>query len=203
MIVAYYTPGPYENEAAGLVDSLDAAGIPPELYEIQCLPSAGDWRANAHLRPMFLRNKMDANPGRPLLSLDVDCRVRSNPLPYLQTLDCDIAFHTHTQLTGRLEPLPGTLWLNPTGPVEHLLDAWNAFNICKPDRNDRDNFADAVAGIPRPVHLRIGRLPPAYCFIFDTFRRMYPGVVPVIEHFQASRRLRDVPAYAHVPGAAP
>jgi hypothetical protein len=34
-------------------------------------------------------------------------------------------------------------------------------------------------------------LPPEYTFIFDSMRKMYPNAKPVIEHFQASRKLRN------------
>ena len=34
-------------------------------------------------------------------------------------------------------------------------------------------------------------LPPEYTMIFDSMRAMYPDVNPVIEHFQASRTLRN------------
>ena len=33
-------------------------------------------------------------------------------------------------------------------------------------------------------------LPPEYTMIFDSMRGMYPNVIPVIEHFQASRRFK-------------
>ena len=34
-------------------------------------------------------------------------------------------------------------------------------------------------------------LPPEYTMIFDSMRQMYPNIIPVIEHFQASRKLRN------------
>jgi len=39
--------------------------------------------------------------------------------------------------------------------------------------------------------LRDKNLPPEYTFIFDSMRKMYPDTKPVIEHFQASRKLRN------------
>jgi hypothetical protein len=38
--------------------------------------------------------------------------------------------------------------------------------------------------------LRDKNLPPEYTFIFDSMRKIYPNAVPVIEHFQASRKYR-------------
>ena len=38
--------------------------------------------------------------------------------------------------------------------------------------------------------IKDGNLPPEYTMIFDSMRAMYPDVKPVIEHFQASRKLR-------------
>jgi len=39
----------------------------------------------------------------------------------------------------------------------------------------------------------VKNLPAEYTFIFDSMKAMYPNAIPVIEHFQASRRFkRDV-----------
>ena len=35
-------------------------------------------------------------------------------------------------------------------------------------------------------------LPPEYTMIFDSMRGMYPNINPIIEHFQASRKLRNI-----------
>ena len=32
--------------------------------------------------------------------------------------------------------------------------------------------------------------PPEYCFVFDLMKNIYPDAVPVIEHFQESRKQR-------------
>ena len=49
---------------------------------------------------------------------------------------------------------------------------------------DRDNYRNGE------------KLPPEYCFIFDASRILHPGVEPIIEHLQASRRLREKGARA-------
>ena len=56
-----------------------------------------------------------------------------------------------------------------------------------PNHNDRFNFARAIikTGVPH------GELPVELCFIFDTHAEMFPDKSPVIEHMQASRRLKN------------
>ena len=189
LIVAYYTPGPYEAHADELRSTLLYFDLEHEIDE---LPAAGDWRANAHLRPAYLREKCRRHPGRRLLSLDIDARVRSNPFPALEQIECDAGFHTHIRPnSGGSEPLPGTLLLCPTPRADQLLSTWAGMNEEHPSLNDRDNFAVAIADcLMNEPGLIVGELGVEFTFIFDTHRRMYPGRKPVIEHMQASRRLR-------------
>ena len=39
--------------------------------------------------------------------------------------------------------------------------------------------------------VRFFKLPPEYCFIHDSSRKEHPGLEPVIEHLQASRKMRS------------
>ena len=41
------------------------------------------------------------------------------------------------------------------------------------------------------LNLDVKNLPPEYTFIFDSMKVMYPKIIPVIEHFQASRQNRN------------
>jgi len=183
LVVAYHTGGEYAEEAERLAASLDRLAIP---HEIEQMPVAGGWRANAHIRPEFLLAKRYQHPTRPLLSLDADCVVHSDPFDFLAAMDCDVAIH---RLRGR-EVLPGTLWLaSGDGLVDEFLREWQSQNHLHPANDDRVN---CLAAIETTTGLRAADLPPEYAFIFDTFRTLHPGVEPVIEHFQASRRLKQL-----------
>ncbi|MCK4284342.1 MAG: hypothetical protein KAX44_08505, partial [Candidatus Brocadiae bacterium] len=175
LVVGYYTPG-YEAEVVKLVQSLDEFGLP---HEIDLQPDIGNWKANAHYRPFYLATKRKAYPRRPLLSLDADCMVRADPIKHLSSLVCDIAVHQRNDIY-----LPGTLWLNPTPGTDALLRRWQYRNQQGPAHYDRRNFTQAIRDLPG---LTVAELPPEYCCIYDLTRNDHPGIVPIVEHFQASR----------------
>ena len=183
LIVAYYTPGHYEAEAARFKASLDQFALP---YELNCLPCRGNWMANSHLRAEYLLEMRQKHPRGPLLSLDVDCVIHSDPRPHLTGIGTDIAVHYFRDI----EPLPGTLLIGTTDHARQLLYNWREINNQRPERSDRSNFAEALK---RFEGLKIKKLPPEICFIFDRSREIYPGVEPIIEHLQASRGLKNLP----------
>ena len=53
------------------------------------------------------------------------------------------------------------------------------------------NLGKAIVDMRNEGKIKDGNLPPEYTMIFDSMRAMYPDVAPVIEHFQASRKLRN------------
>jgi len=185
IIVAYHTGGAYRTEVHRLAVSLKFLGLHHRIYE---LPSLGTWRANAHIRPQFLMDVRREYPDRPLVSVDVDTFVHSDPMEFFASLtDCDIAVH----YLRDDELLPGTLLINTTPAAEGFLYVWHELNLAHPARNDRANCRAAADQTVKNAGLRIHRLGPSYAFIFDTSRRVYPGIEPVIEHLQASRRLKQ------------
>jgi hypothetical protein len=53
------------------------------------------------------------------------------------------------------------------------------------------NLGAVIEQMVKTDNLVCKNLPPEYTFIFDTMKRIYPNAVPVIEHFQASRKLKN------------
>ena len=184
LVVVFHTGGPYCVEAARLRWSLKRFGLE---YEIDELEPVGNWTANNHLRAGYLIGKQAAHPGRHLLSLDADAVLLADPMPYLTQLDCDVAVH----YLRDIEPLPGTLWLSPTTETSCFLAGWKGINAIEPRRADRVNCGAALD--QRAGSLRVARLPPEYCYIYDLSREAYPEVQPVIQHWQASRWIGEVP----------
>jgi len=181
-ICSYYTPdNGYPEDAHHLSASLDRLGIPAEIEQV---PSVGSWRANCMRRASWLLERLRGSD-EAVLWIDVDAVVRSDPRPYLETLtDCDVAFHF---LNGK-ELLGGTMLYRPTPNAVLLLERWVGQNVVYPQAfRSQINLARAVESVSG---LRVAHLPPEYTFIFDTMRAIYPDAVPVIEHYQASRRLR-------------
>lgn len=185
LVYAYHTGKGYRVDAERLERSLIACELP---YRIAEVPDLGGWIENAHQRPVLLKNVLTGlGPGSAVLSLDADCVVHSNPLPHLRSLDCDVAVHVYTPPHSKhRELLPGTLWLRHTPFTFGFLDRWIDLNRTRPAAFDRFNCMAAWADM---LEMRTAELGPEFAFIFDTFRELYPRVKPVIEHFQASRRL--------------
>ena len=182
-ICSFYTPDDgYPQDAARLIASLDRLGIPAEVALIE---SAGSWKGNCMRRASWLLERLRGSD-QAVLWIDADAVVRSDPRPYLETLtEFDVGFHF---LRGK-ELLGGTMLFRATPLAVLLLERWVGQNIVYPQAfRSQTNLARAVESIQG---LRVAHLPCEYTFIFDTMRTLHPDVAPVIEHFQASRRLRN------------
>lgn len=179
LYVSFYTDA-YAAHAAGLVASLAAHGLP---YDVRSVASSGSWLANVNGKPGFILWMMREHPGRPLVWLDADARVRQRP-DLFDTLDCDFAAH----FRHGTELLSGTMYFAPTPAARALCEAWRDRCAAHPDRWDQVTLADVIErSVPG---LRVAKLPAAYTRIFDSPKM---GVA-VVEHLQASRQLRcDVP----------
>jgi hypothetical protein len=124
---------------------------------------------------------------RPTVYLDADARVRQYPILFdqLAETDCDFAAHWR----GGSELLSGTLYFGATVNALALADKWVEECEAHPDVWDQQCLQNAVDSMPG---LKVERLPFSYCRIFDGQGQDEQGVVPVVEHMQASRRLRRV-----------
>ena len=170
---SYYTLR-YTPEAEQLLATLREWGL---RYDVRPVSDLGRWELNCNYKPTYLRECRERFPGEALVWVDADARVRSYP-GLFDVLNCDFAAHwRHGQ-----ELLSGTLYFGPTEAAGKLLSEWEAECKRRPGDWDQRILADVLGKVPS---LKIARLPWSYCQIFDG----EPGI-PVIEHTQASRRLR-------------
>ena len=177
LYVSAYTVGNgYEAEAAVLLKTLDAFHLPSEVVP---MADRGGWQQNTQAKATFVRVMLAKHPGRPLVWLDADSRVRQYPALF-DTLDCDVAFHRR-----RGELLSGTIYFAPTTGARQLLERWRAECFFFPDVWDQKCLDTILPTVPG---LRIGSLPGSYVRIFDGDDM---GAEIVIEHMQASRRLKS------------
>ena len=187
LVTAYHTGGRYTAEAIRLAKSCDRFGVEVDIHVI---PSRGNWYDNTRYKADFLRQRRRSVSG-PILWVDCDAVVHADLGPHFDNLDADIAAH---YLRGS-EFLTGTLWLADTDPVRTMLDRWCNYNDIRlrsgrPRGGGQKNLAAVVASM-QEKELRVHRLPPELCYIFDISRRVYPDAgPPVIEHLQASRENR-------------
>lgn len=176
-VVCFYTyDTPYEEEAKQLKDSCIKFGIPVVIYGYQ---TRGSWVKNAGIKAGFLSRVLDELQ-TDILYLDADARVRQ-PLDLFKSFKADIGVHYRD---GK-ELLSGTIYLRNNDAVKSLIKDWLETQSKNPDSWDQ-KILQAVL----PKHnLDVFKLPATYCCIFDKMRSFGP---PVIEHMQASRRLKQL-----------
>lgn len=186
IFVSYYTVNTgYEKEYTHLEQSFKRFNLE---YEIDAIQSQGDWFANCFYRAAFLKQKLLSHQ-RPVVWVDCDAIVKQYP-EVLFSLDCDFACYIHTQKSKVKELLGGTMFFNYTQNALKLLDLWQEL-VTNRDKNTK-RFLDqwylhCAVQILMKQGLKFFELPAVYCQIFDTMKDIGE---PVIEHFQASRRLK-------------
>lgn len=178
--VSFYTPN-YAPDAAELIRTLDEFGLP---HCVEFVKSQGDWNANTHYKTTFLLRMMERFPGRPLIWVDADARIKKTPVFFDTLHGCDFAAHWK----GGTEMLAGTMYWGPTPSAKRLLEMWADAIKANLSKSDQPALHRLVE--PPPPWLILAKLPPAYTAIFDA--AMVPVGEEVILHTQASRRLRNL-----------
>ncbi len=190
LYVSFYTDR-YADSAAELRGTLEQFGLE---HVVAHQPGAGnDWLVNVQRKPGFIRNMMRRHPGRPLVWLDADARVRKRPALFAELAaepggGVDFAAHW---LGGRGagELLSGTLYFGPTDAAYKLAVAWSEEQAACRDLVDQIVLERLLRVGRGPEALRVAELPASYTAIFD--HPMCPPGERVIEHLQHSRRFRD------------
>lgn len=198
VIVSFATPE-YEGEIDAFVRS--CRDFKCEQY-VERMASLGSWRKNCGVKPVFLLRCLERFH-RPVVWSDIDARI-VGPLGLFHALhdDYDLAlFFIPNErmrprdipggpLTGRDGLASGTLWVNDTHEGRGLLEAWIRID------SGQHAYEQIVLGEAwydhAPSGLRTFRLPQKFCKVFD--HPWYPGQEGpvIIEHLQASRRLRSL-----------
>lgn len=189
IVIAYYTINtPYEQEIEKLRNSLIKFSID---NDIAAVPNLGSWEKNTHYKAFFAREMMEKHVERPLLYVDADAVFCEYP-SLIPELDCDVALRYQNFSYRKNEALSGTVYFSNNDISKQLVDKWISINEAtpatrgNPESYEQYNLAKAITNFDG---IRVYNLPPEYTFIFDSMRRIYPNAKPVIEHFQASRKL--------------
>ena len=132
---------------------------------------------------MLLKHK------RAVVFIDADAMLRRYPFLF-RDFEADVAAHLKdysrfpisTRREGK-ELLSGTLYVDYNKKTLALLDKWIALNKQSPTIWEQKNLHEAIEGFEGDFK----ELPAEYCKIYDTMSKVQN---PVIEHYQASRRLR-------------
>jgi hypothetical protein len=194
LIVAFHTPDEvYRAEAERLQGSLDALGLE---YVISVVEPESNWVRTTLLKPTWIAPVRKKLRG-PLLYVDVDAFVHSDPWPYVADMDADMAAVVYKN--GQLNS--ATLWINDTPGAERILSEWaaGAGDRRGADRGDLEHTGDnGDQGVLKLVvqaeeqksdpAFHFGRLPPNLATIFDRTDEYRFGPV-VIEQLQVSREV--------------
>ena len=167
-VVAYYTPD-YSEVVNQLRASLELFNLD---YKIQEIPDFGAWELNCGHKPFFLRQMIETTD-KDIVYVDADAILRHEPVLF-DAIEGDFAAHLYR---GK-EILSGTLFIKNNEAGRKILDAWCKKQLENPLAWDQKNL-QAVLG-------DFVNLPASYCKIFDKM----PDTVPVIEHFQFSRKVK-------------
>lgn len=191
VFVSFFTDAFYMREAWDLVRSLQAHGQEYCAREVADLKS---WGSNTNHKPQFLLGMDEEFPGRSLVWVDADARMRAQPT-LLHELAADVedapalAYHTWRGPLGRHGACSGTVFLAPGATRRRLLREWDvACRAAPPEVWDQESMARAALGLG----IQHAELPVEYCQIYDLVQGTqrptpHPGGKVVIEHMQASR----------------
>lgn len=185
ILTSFYTAKTgYEKLAPKFKQSAVNAGIPELLVDE--VPNQKDWHRNTRQKAILIRGHLVdfKNLYDAVVFVDIDARFHSYPSLF-DDLDCDFAAHFRNWRHARDELLSGTLffWINKR--TLDLVDDWIKLNKQNPNIWEQRNLQRAFK---RASSLYHHALPIEYCTIFDDPDRQ--RIKPVIEHFQASRKLR-------------
>ena len=191
VVVSYYTINtPYEYEAANLRNSLEKLKVP---YDIVGVPNLGDWQSNTRFKARFMQDMLKKHKGKSIVWVDSDAVIHSYP-DLFDSYSCDVAVRWQDFRWRKNECLSGTIYLANNSQTLELCKRWEGNNVSEgPGAKtfEQWNLGKAIEDMRNEGKIKDENLPPEYTMIFDSMRKMYPNVIPVIEHFQASRKLRN------------
>jgi len=200
VVTAYYSVGtPYEQEVKRLIPSLQRFNLP---YFVQPVPKFRNWYLGVQYKPTFLQQMLQQFAGKSVIYVDADAEFLQYPSLFDeldQRPDVHIGVHMldhgkRGRPTAGFEMLSGTIYLKNDAIVHQIVNAW--IQRCAVGGQLWDQIALEAAIGSTPFYI----LPEEYCTIFDYMSDVQQ---PIIKHYQASRRCKDVigpsPEAQHTP----
>jgi len=192
MLISFYTKGTsYEQEVKKLEQSLKNFNIPYHFYGCK---QYGSWRANLNCKSASILEAFKRFPDKDIVFVDSDALVRQYPelfdrLTASGLHDMAAHFHVYPQSVPGGSLLSGTLWFKNHVNTIDLVERWHKIGVENPLIRHQHCLRLAIEQ-KRAAGQKVSvfRMPREYTCIFDY--RANRGARPVIEHFQASRRLR-------------
>lgn len=196
-LLTFHTSGPsgggYEEEARDWLAAAAQHG-----YEDRCVVldagARSTWRSATFLKPRAILWALETFQ-RPVCWIDADARIRA-PLVVFDRWDgADVGIRIRVAGRRRLSAwCSGTLFFHHTPAAIAMAREWTtgatgaAMGIG--EWHDVEGDQEILGFLIRRQRqsLRVHKLPTPYTFVFDRDRRDFPGVEPIVEHLQASRR---------------
>ena len=180
IIISYYTEQTnYEKRAENLLQSIKDIGELP--YCLVGLEDSGSWEVNCSRKAQFILDTLE-QAKRSVLWVDADAMIHQAP-----SIDNEFDFAVH-RFDG-WEFASGTLFFNYTPASIELLKCWIRLCEEKPLIWDQMLLDEAWCLTSEKCSLATHWLPEDYTFIFDRKRDKLLERMPIIEHFQESRKL--------------
>ena len=190
-VISFYTEGTgYAKEIERLDDSLRKFDISRKFY---AYPPLGTWRMNLNYKSQCILKAMREFPGKDIVFIDADGVVRKHPALFDEltasgAYDIAASFHKFQRQSGDSdELLSGTLWIQNCKSAREIISLWHEIGMTHPNIRHQKCLKLAIDELGRRD--RLYRMPFEYTYIFDYHYAEQRE--PVIEHFQASRRLRQ------------
>ena len=188
-VIAFYTTQYkiYTNYAKQFIASVINTGLN---YDVKSIESKGNWQENTMYKREFIQETLEKLKS-PILYIDIDAIVKA-PLLYFSHINCDVACSIQNFPHRQNEMLGGTIFMRYSERVLSFLRQWETFNSMYQGKLEQANMQHAVNHCMVNEGLIFENLSPSYCYITDLTRRAYPDIVPKIEHYQASRTIRQI-----------
>ncbi|MER2491874.1 putative nucleotide-diphospho-sugar transferase [Catenovulum sediminis] len=182
IIVAFHTNDPLYNAHCELLKrSAEKLNLS---VDVTCIEPS-DWLTATAFKARFLLDMRKKHTG-PILYVDADAFIHSNPKEILANYDADIGVH----YLNNQELVSGTLLLNDTQSTHKLLENWVAAVAEFPCTWEQKVLQELINEKLKSGQLSVAHLPAEFTFIFDISREQQPLAVPIIEHLQAAREIR-------------
>lgn len=194
LVISFFTVDtPYQEEVKRLIESCQQFDID---HHIEGLKSNGSWLRNVAMKPAFIAEKL-MQFRRPLFWVDADGSFVNKP-QFEQFQEFDVAVREVEAYRDDpwMKLRAGSIFINYNPKMVQFVKDW--VQVCKDKiKEDIVNlfFIDQTSLLHMIEHtqgLKVGNLPIGYCKVFDAPAEQIDPSTVVIEHYQASRRLKDL-----------
>jgi hypothetical protein len=195
VVVSFYTKNtPYEQEVQNLIASCEKWNL---AYSIEGIDSQGSWELNCAYKPFFLIKKLEELKC-PILWVDADgVFVRAPNGLVFQETDFAVRINEECEWNHPSKVISSTIFINSSEGARRILGLWAEECIRQlKEEGRKEEFWDQIA-LRNVLQLKnfvanVRPMPLAYAKIFDHVLDNLRIEESVIEHFQASRRHKEI-----------